>query len=107
MTAVLAGTATVVLAFANHEKVLFRHEPVYPDDWRFASDPGFLLRMTGGRDLLVGLGVAVAVGASALVVTGAGPSAWPGRRGSSRPGCPRSTGWRCGCWVAWSAFWCW
>jgi hypothetical protein len=69
VTAVLAGSATVVLAFANHEKVLFRHEPVYPDDWRFASDPGFLLRMTGGRDLLVGLGVALAVCASALVVT--------------------------------------
>ena len=70
VTAVLCGTATGVLAFANHVKVLYRHEPVYPDDWRFAADPGFLLRMVDGRELVTGVGLlaAVAVCAAALVV---------------------------------------
>ena len=64
VTAALAWTATGVLAFANHEKVLFRHEPLYPADWRFAADPGFLLRMVDPRSLLVaGIVVVVAVAA--------------------------------------------
>ena len=68
VTATLAWTATAVLAFASHEKVLFRHEPLYPDDWRFAKDPGFLLQMVGPRSLVVaGLVLAVA-GAGALVL---------------------------------------
>ena len=65
VTALLAGTATAVLAVADHEKVLFRHEPLYPDDWRFASDPGFLLRMADPRGLLMATGVVVAVAALA------------------------------------------
>ncbi len=68
VTALLAGTATAVLAVADHEKVLFRHEPLYPDDWRFASDPAFLLRMADPRGLVVATGVVVAVAAVAAVV---------------------------------------
>lgn len=67
VTALLAGTATAVLAVADHEKVLFRHEPLYPDDWRFAADPGFLLRMADPRGLVVAAGVVVAVAAVAGV----------------------------------------
>ena len=63
VTSALAWTATGVLAFANHEKVLFRHEPLYPADWRFASDPGFLLRMLDPRSVVVaGVATAVTVG---------------------------------------------
>ena len=63
VTSTLAWTATAVLAFANYEKVLFRHEPLYPADWRFASDPAFLLRMVDPRSLVVaGILVVVAVG---------------------------------------------
>jgi sulfatase-like protein len=68
VTSALAWTATGVLAFANHEKVLFRHEPLYPADWRFATDPGFLLRMVDPRSLFVaGVLIVIAVG-GALVV---------------------------------------
>lgn len=63
VTSALAWTATGVLAFANHEKVLFRHEPLYPADWRFASDPGFLVRMLDPRSVVVaGVATAVTVG---------------------------------------------
>ncbi len=63
VTSALAWTATGVLAFANHEKVLFRHEPLYPADWRFASDPGFLVRMLDPRSVVVaGVATVVTVG---------------------------------------------
>jgi phosphoglycerol transferase MdoB-like AlkP superfamily enzyme len=69
VTSVVAGTLTVVLAFADQEKRTFRAEPLYPADWRFAADPGFLLRMVGPRNLvLLGVGVAVVALASLAVV---------------------------------------
>ena len=66
VTCAVAGTATAVLAFANYEKILFRHEPLYPADWRFASDPGFLLRMVDPRSLVVA-GVVLVVAAGCLL----------------------------------------
>jgi hypothetical protein len=68
LTCALAWTATGVLAFANHEKVLFRHEPLYPVDWRFATDPGFLLRMVDPRSLVVAGVVTVVVAGGVLLV---------------------------------------
>ncbi len=66
-TAALAGAATAIAAFANYEKLTFRHEPLYPGDLRFAADPAFLTEMVGAR-VLVLLAVGLLVTAGACVV---------------------------------------
>ncbi|MDX6300114.1 MAG: hypothetical protein QOF53_1328 [Nocardioidaceae bacterium] len=67
VTAVLAVTATGVLAFADVEKMRLRGEPLLPSDWRFVGDPGFLLSMVGRQVLLVVALGALVVGAVAVL----------------------------------------
>ena len=80
VTVAVTVLATVVVGFANHEKVLFRREPLYPDDWRFGADPGFLLRMAGARAVLLGV-----VLVAALAVVGALLALWRRRRDPPTP----------------------
>ncbi len=61
VTAVLAAAATVVVAVADHEKVRLRREPLYPSDWEFLGNVGFLADMVGVRVVfLLTLGILVA-----------------------------------------------
>jgi phosphoglycerol transferase MdoB-like AlkP superfamily enzyme len=61
VTVALAATATALVAAVDYEKVRVRREPLYPSDWRFAGDVGFLKDMLGQRVvLLVAAGALVA-----------------------------------------------
>ncbi|HSE55010.1 MAG TPA: LTA synthase family protein, partial [Nocardioidaceae bacterium] len=59
----LAGVVTVVLAYANHEKLQLRLEPLYPNDLALALQVKFLGQM-------VGPGAAVALTLAAVLVLG-------------------------------------
>jgi phosphoglycerol transferase MdoB-like AlkP superfamily enzyme len=49
LTTVLSAGATAVVAVADHEKIRMQGEPLYPSDWAFAGNAGFLQEMLGGR----------------------------------------------------------
>ena len=71
VTVAVAVTATAVVAVADYEKVRLRREPIYPSDWEFAYDAGFLTRMIGLRVVLLlvlGILVAAVAGVAALRV---------------------------------------
>ena len=53
LTVVISVTATAVVAVANHEKVKLRREPVFPSDWEFVHDAGFLAGVLGARLVVV------------------------------------------------------
>ncbi len=58
VTAGIAALATAVIAVADHEKVRFRREPLYPSDWEFLSNAGFLADVVGARVVfLLALGI--------------------------------------------------
>ncbi|MGZ5415543.1 MAG: LTA synthase family protein [Nocardioides sp.] len=48
-TTALMATATAVVAVAQHEKVRLLREPLYPSDWEFVRNIGFLVDMVGPR----------------------------------------------------------
>ena len=88
VTAVLVGSATGVVAFADVEKMRLRREPLLPSDWRFVGDPGFLLTMVG-RQTLVALALgAVLVGTAAVLAA----RRWRARRPASPARRPPGTG---------------
>jgi phosphoglycerol transferase MdoB-like AlkP superfamily enzyme len=61
-TVAITGLGAVMLAFANHQKVQVRLEPLYPSDLDFLGSIGFLAHMIGfGTAALLVLGVAVLV----------------------------------------------
>jgi phosphoglycerol transferase MdoB-like AlkP superfamily enzyme len=53
VTVAVAATATALVALVDYEKVRVRREPLYPSDWRFAGDVGFLKDMIGPRVVLL------------------------------------------------------
>jgi len=53
LTATMAASATAVVALADFEKLRLLHEPLYPADWAFVGDLGFLTAMVGTRVLLL------------------------------------------------------
>jgi phosphoglycerol transferase MdoB-like AlkP superfamily enzyme len=60
VSAALLAALTVAVAFANHEKLTLRREPIYPSDLAFLGEPGFLTEMVGlGTLLRVVLGILV------------------------------------------------
>jgi phosphoglycerol transferase MdoB-like AlkP superfamily enzyme len=63
--AVMAALVTVLTAgigVANYEKIHLRDEPLYPSDLGYATDPGFLKEMIGGKIIvLFAVGVVVTV----------------------------------------------
>ena len=77
----LLAVVTAAVAFANHEKVLLRGEPIYPADLVFLTEPSFLVEMTG-----TGLFVGLLVGLLVLAVVVRLLSRWVGARtGDHRP----------------------
>jgi hypothetical protein len=52
VTAVLVTAATVFVAITDREKVRVRREPLYPTDWEFTGDIGFLTSMIGVRGII-------------------------------------------------------
>ncbi len=60
VTTALMATATAVVVVADHEKVRLLHEPLYPSDWAFVGNLGFLSEIVGPR-VVVLLVVAVLV----------------------------------------------
>jgi phosphoglycerol transferase MdoB-like AlkP superfamily enzyme len=67
VTVALAVGATAVVAVADYEKVRLRREPVYPSDWEFVRDAGFLTDMIGVR-VVVLLVLGILVSAAAAIV---------------------------------------
>ena len=63
LTSALVLTATAVVAFADYEKIRLRREPLYPSDWEFAGNIGFLVGTVGVRGVLL-----LATGALVLAV---------------------------------------
>jgi hypothetical protein len=69
VTAVLVTAATVFVAITDREKVRVRREPLYPTDWEFTGDIGFLTSMIGVRGIVYpALGALVAAVVAASVV---------------------------------------
>jgi hypothetical protein len=66
LTTVLSAAATAVVAVADHEKIRMQGEPLYPSDWAFAGNVGFLQEMVGGR-LVPLLGVTLLLTAAVTV----------------------------------------
>ncbi len=66
LTAALSAAATAVVAVVDHEKLRVHGEPLYPSDWAFAGNVGFLRQMLGGRLLLL-LAVVVLLTAAVTV----------------------------------------
>lgn len=64
LTASVMVTLTVVVGFADFEKVRFRQEPLFPSDWSFVQDLGLLIRIAG-MEVVVLVVVGVLVGAVA------------------------------------------
>jgi len=87
VTVAVAATATALVAVVDYEKVRVRREPLYPSDWRFIGDIGFLKDMIGPRVVLL-------VVAGALVAAVAFVASRGARRrfaaGGSRERHPRS-----------------
>ena len=79
----LVALVTAGLAFADHTKLQLRLEPIFPSDFVYLSQPGFLAEMVGTRYVVL-LGVAVLV----LAAVG-GWALWFLSRRHPRPG-PRS-----------------
>jgi hypothetical protein len=70
VTSVLLTSATVFVAITDREKVRVRREPLYPTDWEFTGDIGFLTSMIGVRGIVYpALG---ALAAAVLAVTAVG-----------------------------------
>jgi hypothetical protein len=68
-TVAIAVTGTALVAVADYEKVRLRREPIYPSDWEFVRDAGFLTDMIGRRlMILLVLGVLVAAVAAFAAV---------------------------------------
>lgn len=53
LTAGVVLIATLVIGFANREKLALRREPLYPSDLAFAAHPSFLSDMVGGVALVL------------------------------------------------------
>jgi phosphoglycerol transferase MdoB-like AlkP superfamily enzyme len=53
VTVAVAAAATALVAVVDYEKVRVRREPLYPSDWRFIGDVGFLKDMIGPRVFLL------------------------------------------------------
>ena len=100
LTGTVMVTLTVVVGLADHEKVQFRHEPLFPSDWSFVQDMGLLLQIAGTRFLvLVAVGAVVAAVAAFFAVRAlrrrarrrtraGGRDAWsPGHRGARLNAC--------------------
>ncbi len=88
LTSAALLTTTAVVAGANYEKVRLRQEPLYPSDWRFAGDPGFLAQMVGVRGALLAVAVPLVLGSGVLVAARAlrrRRSAGPVRADRPRP----------------------
>ncbi len=71
----LVAVVAALVAFANHEKIVLRGEPIYPADLIFLTEPNFLLEMTG-----IGVLVGLVVGALVLVLAVRRLSSWVGTR---------------------------
>lgn len=52
LTVVISMTATALVAVADYEKVHLRREPIYPSDWEFVRDAGFLTDVIGPRVMI-------------------------------------------------------
>jgi hypothetical protein len=52
-TAVIMVTATALVAVADYQKVQLRREPIYPSDWEFLHDAGFLTDVIGLRAMVL------------------------------------------------------
>jgi hypothetical protein len=52
VTAALIAAATLFVAITDREKVRVRREPLYPTDWEFTGDIGFLTSMIGVRGII-------------------------------------------------------
>jgi hypothetical protein len=53
LTLVITVTATALVAVADYEKVRLRREPIYPSDWEFVRDAGFLTNVIGLRVIVL------------------------------------------------------
>ncbi|MDX6326303.1 MAG: hypothetical protein QOK15_2657 [Nocardioidaceae bacterium] len=60
---------SVALGFGDYEKLQMRSEPIYPDDFQFLSQPGFLTSMVGVRPVIL-LVVAFVVCLAVFVAAG-------------------------------------
>jgi hypothetical protein len=70
VTTVLLTSATVFVAITDREKVRVRREPLYPTDWEFTGDIGFLTSMIGVRGMVYpALGALVAAVVAMSVVS--------------------------------------
>lgn len=69
LSCALMGVLTVLLGFANYEKITIRREPLYPSDLNFTGDPGFLLHMVSGVTIATVLAVSFLI-AVILLLTG-------------------------------------
>lgn len=77
VTTAIAALATGVIAVADHEKVRFRREPLYPSDWEFLGNAGFLADVVGVRVVfLLALGTLVSL-AVAFACVRAVMRRWP------------------------------
>ncbi len=90
VTTALAVTATAVVAVADHEKVRLLREPLYPSDWAFARNVGFLTDMVGTRVVFeLALGILLT---SVLAFAGARAVRRRFADGEHRTRAPRSRG---------------
>src|SRR4051794_5350664 len=69
LTTWLSATTTALIVVVDHEKLRVLEEPLYPGDWEFAGEMGFLADTVGARILLllpfvVVLAVGIATAAS-------------------------------------------
>lgn len=86
LTSALVVTATAVVAFADYAKMQLRHEPLYPSDWAFAGDIGFLVDMVGVQGVLLFVTVLVALAVATLTAVLALRRRFPGRPRQPRRG---------------------
>jgi Sulfatase len=71
VTAALALTGTALVAVAGYQKVRLRQEPLYPADWAFAGDIGFLAEVVGPRVVVLLVLAVLALGGAGFAATGA------------------------------------
>ncbi len=74
-----------VMAFANHEKLSLRQEPLYPSDLTFLGQAGFLKEMVGPGVLLLVAGGIAAVLAGLVVLARRVGTRFPAIRRSEEP----------------------